>query len=139
MAANDQKSCFLLKYMAGQLQEVSSVIAHVPTHPAVLSPRYGTNTSVSGTCLHRNTRRGKKPPWVSHPERALKTFSSERVTAVFSRINKQHALGQDHHRMGIACFHFHLHRSAGTCYLQTAARVETIQSTRSTAPCEPAV
>ena len=42
MAANDQKSCFLLKYMAGQLQEVSSVIAHVPTHPAVLSPRYGT-------------------------------------------------------------------------------------------------
>lgn len=29
-------------YTAGQLQEVSSMISHVPTHPAVISLTYGT-------------------------------------------------------------------------------------------------
>ena len=82
---------------------------------------------------------GKKIPWVSQTEIPRKTLSSHRVTAVVAQINKQHALGQGHHRMSIACLHFHLKPSAGTCYLQTLARIKTIPSTRSTAPCEPAV
>lgn len=125
--------------MAGQLQEVSSVIAHVLTHRAVISPNYGTETPLFHAHTCRETHTEEKIPWVSKTERALKTLLSDRVTAVFPQINTQHALWQHHHRMCIACFHFHLNLSAGTCDLQPVARIKTIPFIRSTALCEPAV
>ena len=126
--------------MAEQLQEVSSGIAQGPTHPALISPRYGTEKHLCFMHVpaQKHTQR-EKIPWVSQTEIPRKTLSSHRVPAVVAQINNQHALGQGHHRMSIACLHFHLKPSAGTCYLQTLARIKTIPSTRSTAPCEPAV
>ena len=113
MAANNQKSCFTLKHMAGQLQEVSAVLAQVPTHPAVTGPHYGTEKHLR--FMHMPAQKHmqrEKIPWVSHTEMAPTTLFTERVTAAFSLINKQHALWQDHHYKRIACFHLHLYRLA---------------------------
>lgn len=136
------KGSYILKYMAGQPQEVSAMITHVPTHPAVTSPSYSTEKQLFFTQMsaQKHVQRGreslgyhiKKQHWKPCP-------LIESYPAVFSQTNKRHALRQDHHCMRIAYFHFHLSLSAGICYLQTVERMKVIQFTRSTAPCEPAV
>lgn len=109
-----------------------------PTQLSSVPAMAQRSTYVSCTSLHRNASRGgKKIPWVSNKEIALKTLSSD--TAVFSQISKGHALWQALHCMCITYFHYHLNLLAGTCYLQTVASIKTFQFTRSTAPCEPAV
>jgi len=64
MAANDQKSGFTLKDVAGQLPEVSSMTAHVPAQPAVTSPGYGTEKHLCfmHTPALKHAQRGKKNP-----------------------------------------------------------------------------
>lgn len=136
MAANDQKSAFILQCTADSFFR-DSTCSHPPSCHQSQTRHREAPMFHGHACTE--TQAGGGSSWVSNTEIALKTLSSDKATAVFSQISKRHALWQDRHHMCIAYFNFHHNLSAGTCRLQTVARIKMFQFTRSTAPSEPTV
>lgn len=75
------------KHMAGQMQEVCSVITHSHPHSCHQSRSWHREAPMFHAHACTETQRGKKIPWASDTEIALKALSSARATTVFSQLN----------------------------------------------------